>query len=115
MQIPAHDGHTYRILNIIDEFAKEPSMIRVARKLNSTDVVDTLTDFFILSDPPEYICSDNGSDFVAQLIRDGIGVVGTTNSRSLSDPINLDTHRYGWAMLRTGFDRNIQHVRFNKY
>jgi hypothetical protein len=32
------------MLNIIDEFTKEAMMIRVARKLNSTDVVDALTD-----------------------------------------------------------------------
>jgi len=35
-------------------------MIRVDRKLNSTDVLDTLTDLFILRGPPEYIRSDNG-------------------------------------------------------
>ena len=35
-------------------------MIRVDRKLNSTDVLDALTDLFILRGPPEYIRSDNG-------------------------------------------------------
>ena len=30
-------------------------MIRVDRKLNSTDVLDALTDLFILRGPPEYI------------------------------------------------------------
>jgi hypothetical protein len=34
-------------------------MIRVDRKLNSTDVVDALTDLFILRGAPEYIRSDN--------------------------------------------------------
>lgn len=64
------------ILNIIDEFTKEPLMIRVARKLNSTDVVNALTDLFILRGPPEYIRSDNGPEFVAQKVRDWIGAVG---------------------------------------
>ena len=59
MQDRTHDGRAYRILNIIDEFTKEPLMIRLARKLNSTDVVDALTDLFILRGPPEYIRSDN--------------------------------------------------------
>ena len=36
------DGRAYRTLNIIDEFTREALMIRVARKLNSTDVVDAL-------------------------------------------------------------------------
>ena len=34
-------------------------MIRVDRRLNSTDVVDALTDLFILRGPPEFIRSDN--------------------------------------------------------
>nr|WP_160314506.1 hypothetical protein [Candidatus Rhodobacter lobularis] len=35
-------------------------MIRVDRKLNSTDVLDALTDLCILCGPLEYIRSDNG-------------------------------------------------------
>jgi len=44
-------------------------MIRVNRKLNSTDVVDALTDLFILRGPPAYIRSDNGPKFVAEKVR----------------------------------------------
>jgi putative transposase len=76
MQDRTHDGRAYRILNVIDEFTKEPLMIRAARKLNSTDVVDVLTDLFILRGPPDYIRSDNGPEFVAQKVRDWIGAVG---------------------------------------
>ena len=51
-------------------------MIRVDRKLNSTDVVDALTDLFILRGPPEFIRSDNGPEFVATRVRDWIEAVG---------------------------------------
>ena len=52
-------------------------MIRVQRKLNSTDVVDALTDLFILRGPPEFIRSDNyGPEFIAEKVRDWIGAVG---------------------------------------
>ena len=51
-------------------------MIRVDRKLNSTDVLDALTDLFILRGPPEYIRSDNGHEFIAQKVRDWIAAVG---------------------------------------
>ena len=37
-----HDGRIFRTLNIIDEFTKEALVIRVKRKLNSTDVLDAL-------------------------------------------------------------------------
>ena len=51
-------------------------MIRVDRKLNSTDVLDALTDLFILRGPPEYIRSDNGPEFIAQKVRNWIAAVG---------------------------------------
>jgi len=51
-------------------------MIRVDRKLNSTDVLDALTDLFILRGPPEYIRSDNGPGFIAQKVRNWIAAVG---------------------------------------
>ena len=51
-------------------------MIRVDRKLNSTDVVDALTDLFILRGPPEFVRSDNGPEFIAEKVRDWIGAVG---------------------------------------
>jgi transposase InsO family protein len=70
------DGRTYRTLNIIDEFTREALMICVARKLNSTDVVDALTDLFILRGPPAFIRSDNGPEFIAQNVRHWIAAVG---------------------------------------
>ena len=51
-------------------------MIRVDRKLNSTNVVDALTDLFILRGPPAYIRSDNGPEFIAHSVRDWIAAVG---------------------------------------
>lgn len=76
VQDRTHDGRVYRTLNIIDEFTKEALMIRVERKLNSADVVDALTDLFILRGPPEFIRSDNGPEFVAEKVRSWIAAVG---------------------------------------
>jgi putative transposase len=59
VQDRTHDGRPYRILVILDEFTREALMLRVDRKLNSTDVLDALTDLFILRGPPDYIRSDN--------------------------------------------------------
>ena len=66
------DGKAFRTLNIIDEHSRECLAIRVKRKLNSTDVIDALTDLFILRGPPAFIRSDNGPEFVAQAVRDWI-------------------------------------------
>ena len=70
------DGKAFRTLNIIDEFSRECLAIRVKRKLNSADVVDALTDLFILRGAPSYIRSDNGPEFVALAVRDWIAAVG---------------------------------------
>ncbi len=46
------------------------------RKLNSTDVIDALTDLFILRGPPAFVRSDNGPEFVARTVRRWIEAVG---------------------------------------
>jgi len=61
-----HNGKKYRMLNIIDEFTRECLAIRVNRKLRSTDVIDALSDLFILRGIPGHIRSDNGPEFVAE-------------------------------------------------
>jgi putative transposase len=71
-----HDGRVFRTLNVLDEFTRESLMIRVKRKLNSIDVIDVLTDLFILRGPPAFIRSDNGAEFVAEAVRDWIAAVG---------------------------------------
>jgi len=63
-------------LNILDEFSRECLAIKVDRKLNSTNVIDALTDLFILRGSPAFIRSDNGPEFIAQAVRDWIAVVG---------------------------------------
>ncbi len=71
-----HDGKAFRMLNILDEYGRECLSIHVKRKLNSTDVIDILTDLFILRGVPEYIRSDNGPEFIAEAVRNWIDAVG---------------------------------------
>ena len=56
-----HNGRKFRMLNIIDEFTRECLAIRIDRKLNSTDVIDALSDLFILRGVPGHVRSDNRS------------------------------------------------------
>jgi transposase InsO family protein/transposase-like protein len=71
-----HDGRKIRLLNIIDEFTHECLSIRVARRLKSIDVIDVLSDLFILRGVPEHIRSDNGPEFLANAVQKWIGAVG---------------------------------------
>ena len=45
---------------VLDEFTHECLAIRVARKLKAIDVIDVLSDLFILRGIPAHIRSDNG-------------------------------------------------------
>ncbi|HXR90255.1 MAG TPA: IS3 family transposase [Steroidobacteraceae bacterium] len=71
-----HDGRKYRMLNVIDEFTHECLAIRVARKLKAIDVIDVLSDLFILRGVPGHIRSDNGPEFVAKAVQQWITAVG---------------------------------------
>jgi putative transposase len=71
-----HDSRKYRMLNVVDEFTHECLEIRINRKLKAIDVIDVLSDLFILRGVPGHIRSDNGPEFVAKAVQDWIGTVG---------------------------------------
>ena len=71
-----HEGRKYRMLNIVDEFTHECLAIRIDRRLKSTDVIDMLSDLFILRGVPEHIRSDNGPEFIAKVLQEWIAAVG---------------------------------------
>ena len=71
-----HDGRKYRMLNVVDEFTHECLAIRINRKLKAFDVIDVLSDLFILRGVPGHVRSDNGPEFVAKAVRDWIALVG---------------------------------------
>ncbi|WP_092691075.1 IS3 family transposase [Tranquillimonas rosea] len=71
-----HDGRKFRMLNVIDEFTRECLAIRIDRRLNSTAVIDVLTDLFILRGVPGHVRSDNGPEFIATAVRGWIDTVG---------------------------------------
>ena len=74
------DGKAFRALNILDEFSREYLAIRVKRKLNSIDVIDVLTDLFILRGVPAFIRSDNGPELVAEVVQKWIKAVATKSA-----------------------------------
>jgi len=64
------------MLTIVDEFTHECLAIRVARRLKAVDVIDLLSDLFILRGVPGHIRSDNGPEFIARIVRGSIAAVG---------------------------------------
>ncbi len=74
------DGRALRILNIIDEYTRTCLTSRVERKIKANDVIDTLSDIFIAYGTPQFIRSDNGPEFVAELLRRWLHHLGVTTA-----------------------------------
>ena len=71
-----HSGKKIRMLTVIDEYTRKCLAIRVGFSLKSEDVLDVLSTLFITEGVPEYIRSDNGSEFTAKTTREWIGALG---------------------------------------
>ena len=70
------NGKAFRILVIIDEYTRECLAMRVARRITSGDVLETLYELFLLRGVPEHIRSDNGTEFTAKVVRKWLNRVG---------------------------------------
>ena len=63
------NNQTLKCLTVVDEWTRECLAIKVARRLNSIDVIETLADLFVLRGVPTHIRSDNGPEFVERALR----------------------------------------------
>lgn len=71
------NGKKIRMLTVIDEYTRKCLMIGLDYQLKSDDVIDVLSTLFLTQGIPEYIRSDNGSEFTAHMLQDwlkGLGV-----------------------------------------
>ena len=64
------DGKAYRILNILDEYSRECLCCYAARHICWQNVQEQLTNVFLQYGTPDYIRSDNGSEFTAINLRE---------------------------------------------
>jgi putative transposase len=72
-----NDGRALRILVVIDEYTRECLALRVARRLGSLQVIESLADVMLVRGIPEHIRSDNGPEFIAEELRKWLSKVGT--------------------------------------
>ena len=63
------NGKKIRMLTVIDEFSRKCLAIRTEHALKSDDVLETLSHLFITEGLPDYIRSDNGSEFTAKILQ----------------------------------------------
>ena len=71
-----YNGKKVRMLTVIDEYTRKCLAISTGTSLKADDVLDTLSTLFITEGVPDYIRSDNGTEFTAKALREWIGSLG---------------------------------------
>ena len=65
-----------RVLNLVDEFTHECLVSEAERKFKGHDVADVLRYLFLVRGCPDYIRSDNGSEFYSSAVQDVLDEFG---------------------------------------
>jgi putative transposase len=77
VQARTHEGRSLRLLTLIDEYTRECLAMRVARRLNSHHVIETLGDAMLTYGVPDHVRSDNGAEMRADRVQKWLGTLGT--------------------------------------
>lgn len=62
------DGRWFKTLSVLDEFTRECLVIQSGHSLRAPDVIATLTNAMQTHGKPQYLRSDNGSEFTATAV-----------------------------------------------
>jgi len=76
VEAQTHDGRKVRLMTLIDEFTRECLAIRVARRINSFGVIETMADVMLVRGIPAHIRSDNGPEMTAKIVRQWLAQAG---------------------------------------
>jgi putative transposase len=63
------DGRPFKVLSVLDEFTRECVAILVAFSIRAEDVIALLSKIFRHRGAPEFLRSDNGSEFTAEAVQ----------------------------------------------
>jgi len=76
MEDKTMDGRKIRFLNIIDEYSRICLASIPRRSWRNNDVIEVLANLMLIHGTPEYLRSDNGSEFTAKKIRQWLSRIG---------------------------------------
>lgn len=78
MSARTRDGRPIRIFTMIDEYTRECLATDVRRKFCSENIIERLSDLFLIRGVPEHIRSDNGPEFTARALRKWLARIGVS-------------------------------------
>ena len=74
------DGRRLKMLPILDEYTREVHTIMTERSITAKDVIEQLAYLYRVHGEPEFLRSDNGSEFIANAIKEWLA---TANVKTL--------------------------------
>lgn len=69
-------GRPYKMLTVLDEYTRQALCVELRPKMDSVDVLEALYPLLLKHGKPEYIRSDNGSEFIAAALQLWLRKVG---------------------------------------
>jgi transposase InsO family protein len=69
-------GSQLKWLSVVDEYTRECLALKVDRGITSEDVIDTLSELFVMRGVPRHVRSGNGPQFIAHALRRWLWQVG---------------------------------------
>ena len=69
-------GRSYKMLTVLDEYTRQALCVEVKPRMGSADVLEALYPLLLKHGKPEYIRSDNGSEFIAAALQLWLRKVG---------------------------------------
>ncbi len=69
-------GQSIKWLSIVDEYTRRCIALDVSKSIRSEDIINRLSELFVIYGQPKHIRSDNGPEFIAHAIRDWVRKVG---------------------------------------
>lgn len=75
-----HDGRKLRFLTVLDEYTREGLALEVARSMGADKVRKVLEALIEKRGAPQFVRSDNGSEFTAKLVQQALKEMGTESA-----------------------------------
>jgi len=70
------NNRPYKMLTVVDEYTRQALAVHVAHKMSAADVLEALYPLLVKHGKPQYIRSDNGPEFVADIFQNWLARVG---------------------------------------
>jgi transposase InsO family protein len=87
------DGRSLKILTVVDEYTREALAIAVGYRMTAAEVIGVLHQAFTEYGWPEYLRSDNGTEFVAEVLEKWLASRGVRTHHI--DPASPWQNAYG--------------------